>query len=429
MVSRLEFRSAVSSRKRLIQFWVIFMAILVPIAGHAQALVILDSVDYLSNIEATDRSIYPSSHPSTEVAPGRMLPAVYVRGTSPNAKLYFQEFFGNSFATTLHIVEARYATLGNNTHSISVSPGTQTVNLTGYPNKNEADMAISGLPSGVSGGTLEIKAYMTLNHQVTVGWTTYPAGTVVWGSGSNFVPVGKLLLTDSTPLGLQTKPWTDLLTLGCKWAEGESGPANVLAALTYNLFWNSGFLYTGGERNYSEESNPPGSYTYKLSGWFADANNGIPDNADCLDYAGALLCMAHSLGVSGTATKIEPVNEGLFYTNPLSPAGSNAKVWSSATYRRPSFLNHVVFVREGAVFDATAAHWRSLTGAIYQEPPMGWSLSGFWQTASSWTSPDEPPRNNGSTTWARLGFAYGIQFYNESQISTTSSVLALSAYN
>src|SRR5690606_24577990 len=152
----------------------------------------------------TDRSIYPSSHPSTEVAPGRMLPAVYVRGTSPNAKLYFQEFFGNSFAVTLHIEEARYVTLGNNTHSITVSPGTQTVSLTGFPNKNEADMAISGLPSGVSGGTLEIKAYMTLNHQVTVGWTTYPAGTVVWGSGSNFVPVGKLLLTDSTPLGLQT---------------------------------------------------------------------------------------------------------------------------------------------------------------------------------------------------------------------------------
>ena len=422
------------SKRGLIHFWVGLMALLVPVAVHSQALVVLDSVDYLSNIEATDRSIYPSSHPSIEVAPGRMLPAVYVRGTSPNAKLYFQNFYYNSFTTTLHILEARYVTLGNNTHSVSVSPGTQTVSMTGYPDLIEADMAISGLPSGVSGGTLEIKAYMTLNQAVTIGWTTYPAGTVVWGSSSNFVPVGKLLLTDSTPLGLQTKPWTDLLTLGCQWAEAESGPANVLAALTYDLFWNSGFEYDAMNRVYTVDSSS-GTYTFKLGDWLADhAASGV-DTADCLDFAAALSSLSYALGISGDVKKLSSANEEEFVTNPISGARLNAKIWSPQTYRRPSFLSHCTFVREGSVYDAAAAHWRNLNGATYQEPPMGWPLSGYWQTSSSWTSPDASPYNNSQNpapakyTWAFLGLVYGVQFYGESSVSLTSTTLSLTTYN
>lgn len=413
------------------------VASLIASDASAQALVLVDSVDYLSNIEATDRSTYPSSHPSTELSPGIAVPAVYVRGTEPDAKIYFQEFFGQSFSATLHITAARYKTLNNQTHTVTVSPSSQTVSLTGYPNLDDADISISGIPDEVSGGTLEVIAYMTLNHPVTIFWTTFPAGYVCWGNTTTYTPIGTCLYTEGTPLGVQAKPWTDLLTFVCGRAEGESTAVAVLEKCTAELYWDTRFFYMVTTPQYSSaEANF--LYTFDLSSWLEHLNstsNYFPMN--CRDVSSVLGLMSFALGVDGDLTVVNAALGSGFATNPVCPMGSNALLWTNApaTFQQYGLEYHQVFVSADGVYDASLAHWKDLAGSSYRNPPMGFGLSGYWQTVSSWSSPNTAPFNQqhypGShqDTWDRLGLVYGYQPDCQGNVSPDSGVYQISGYH
>jgi len=414
----------------------LMVALFVARDASAQALVLVDSVDYLSNIEATDRSTYPSSHPSTELSPGVAVPAVYVRGTEPDAKIYFQEFFGQSFSATLHITAARYKTLNNQTHTVTVSPSSQTVNLTGYPNLDDADISISGIPDEVSGGTLEVIAYMTLDHPVTIFWTTYPTGHVCWGNTTTYVPIGEFLFTDDTPSGVQEVPWTDLLTIASAWAEGEVGIYDVMLEIVTGLYWTANFYYVPGQNIYFD-------YTYETASGVIDLSQVIDDfytpsefSMNCLDTAAIVAVLGRAQGHDFETKHLKYYNSE-FMTNPVCAMGKNATSWkdSDPNYVQEEFDFHQVAECGGKIFDVSSAHWTSPYGGSYKNPPCDWSLTYYWQTTGIWTSPDVENYNQEyypgplRNYWERSGLTYGLSMTVQSAVSLTShTTLVIGVY-
>jgi len=390
------------------------------VAQFYPATVVTDSIDWEDNIEASDRNEYPDPHPAVEVTPSGTIPAVYVRGTEPEATVYFQEFYGQSYSVTLHVTAARYVTLNSQTHTVTVSPSSQTVNLAAGPALTTAGLSVSGIPDAVSGGTLEVKAYMTLNSAKNIGGTNYPAGTIVWGSSSTYQPIGKFLFTDAVPTGVQAMPWTDLLMISCTWAEGETAVANVMGECTRGLFWESLFEYEPELPQYVDRYED-GEIDVFLGDWIEHCLGIFSRDMNCVDVAAILCTMGQAHGYSGITKRVW--SGGGFTTNPLCPMGADATNW--ILYSQEGFRFHQVLAYGNVIFDGTSAQWRDLSGSTYQNPPAAWSLSGYWQTSSTWMSPNMTPYNwnpdSWVTNWARLGLAYGTSTTDECQLTLEES--------
>lgn len=419
------------------------------LAGSAQAqiqYVVVDSIDYSGNIAATDRTKYDDqypAHPSVEVQGGNTYPAVYVRGDEPTVTINLLDTTGQSYSANFVVTAARYITLNSVTHTVTATPSSQSVSVNAFPSDTAVTVSVSGIPDEVSGGRLEIIGYLELTQTVTVGFTQYFSGYKFWGNSTTYQDIGDLLFTDDTPSGLQSMPWTDLLTVMCGWAEGETGAEDVMSEVTYRLFWSQQFYYDPDDYYYCSAWDDESNFTYDLAAWLSDLIDPGFSPIDCRDMAGALSLIGLSLGIDNDVTHLDTSNT-FFTTNPGCGIGSDADTWTKtpAIYKQfVAFNFHVILCINGDVHDGVIAQWKDLSGAGYQNPVMGWPLSGYWQTGSSWTSPDSVPHNpqhcvNHPTncpspdryTWARRGIAFGASSTTQSSIDLIDTGMIISGY-
>lgn len=372
---------------------VVFVSILLVCSAFAQrggqniALLLDTNRDFTGNITATDRTwfylnqngtpkpagdgIYPSIEVSDDGIPSNDIDkAVYVRGSSITLVVTLKTYTNNpdSVNGTLSLSDAKFVTSGTE-YACSIS-GPATVSVPGSGGTQNITLTFTGLPNFVAKGQLKFKSFVTL----TTPSNGQPTGHIAWGtSASSVLWPSTIYLTDQTPTGLQTVPWTDLLDLTCTWAHGYSGLTDVRFRLAFGLYWN------GNRWNYSGS----GVWFWKFGGQYdlkgALNSPALGGNMDCRDFSGFYVLAAASQGHAAHLTILEGDYSGLpggLKTNHISGSGNDATQFF--TYTRTTWNFHQVAVLSGIV-DAAAAHWLTPSGVTYKNPPAGWSLSNYWQ--------------------------------------------------
>jgi hypothetical protein len=233
------------------------------------------------------------------------------------------------------------------------------------------------MPNYVAKGTLNVPI------QFTNPISGYPTGfgTTVY-------------LTYGTPSNLQSTVWTNVLDDACDWAFSKSTAENCREETTRKLYRSGIFLYDPDNVYYTVEAVDIETLDYvvryRLKGLFADRATTSMLPADCRDVSNYLLTTWQALGVSGSI-KLVADNSGSvgFETHPLCGIGNT---WTDPTnYIKYQFNFHQVSVSGSDVHDVAAAQQTDLAGASYNDVPIAWPLSGYWQT----TNPTPPPGGSG----------------------------------
>jgi|GEM_PF-5353937 len=372
-----------------LMLFLLFIAISAAQRGPSNPALLLDvQRDYTGNIRATDRMWFykdangnnlpngGGQYPLIEVPENNNLgitstKAVYVRGDDVVVKVKLKTYLGapDAVVGTLTVDQAKYVSNGTE-NSISVS-GPGTVSVPGSGGSQEITLTFSGLPNFVSKGQLKFRYFVTL----TQASGTNPTGYIAWGQTSSAALwPDTLYITDQTPTGLQTVPWTDLLGFSCSWAQGQTGMTNVRNQLAYGIYWGN-WVYSANSPHYTTYVN--GSFQnqrFNLKDCLEEISN---ENMDCQDFSNLFSLSAMGQGHSPAIKRvIIPGGDPAFKTNKTCPSSLIPTIPSM--YSQYVFNFHQIAFLSGVV-DTTSAHWTDSNGSLYQYPPVGWDLLSFWQ--------------------------------------------------
>lgn len=309
----------------------------------------------------TDRNSFPSAYPLVELAPGQGTVGVvtYRRTDTIQVKITIHNPNGTATVGQLRFENADYwegilpIPLADHFESVTVpANGTKVVTVT-----------LSGMPNYVSAGLLLA--------DVSIDPTTGAAledGLAEW-----------IFLVDATPVGLQAIPWLEVLTDGCVWASGDTGAIAVSSILTTGLFSSSVMAYSGGGNpTYCKVT--ADKVLFKLKRFFDDRNSSGTVFGECRDVSGYLHLLFSSQGIDSELAWVLSDQEKEMYTNQICPIGGDAA--SLGSYSPWHWNFHQILRRASNVYDACAAHWFDLDGALFKQPPHNWSLTGYWQTSN-----------------------------------------------
>ncbi len=332
----------------------------------------LISVDYLQSEPLTSASVFPTQYSAIEV-PGGAPGVAWRRTLSPKQlQLTFADTTGIEHDAVLSISNAMYHSASGD-YPISSSPSSVTVHFTAG-GSSTVTVELTGFPNFVTLGNLSVPFTLT---------------SVYTGLGGD---VGtRLYLLNAAPLnygyGLQVPVWTDVLEDACLWATSRSGDADCRWWCTFKLYHSLVFVYYPKSVYYwgIDGAQDPPIVQYKLKQFFID--QGSPPlswvNGDCRDVSSYLMITLSSIGVPiqtywAFATPVANDPEP-FDTNQLCGIGDDAT--DPTLYQSYDFNFHSITYVAGSdqVYDSVCAHWMDTSGANYQNPPMGWSLSSYWQ--------------------------------------------------
>lgn len=325
----------------------------------------------------TAASIYPASYSAVEVAEGLpTVPAVaWVRGGTRQVQVTFR----NPSATphTVGVVtDAGSYTDFTTSSIISVAASPTSLNFAAY-GEATVTYTLTGLPNYVAKGTLQVPIEFT---NPISGYPTGFSHTVY--------------LTYSTPSSLQSTVWTNVLDDACTWAFTKTTAENCREETTRSLYRSGVFLYNPNGLFYTvaalDSESLDYEVRYRLKGLFADRAIASLLSGDCRDVSNYLLTMWQALGVSGSIKLVADNSDTLaFETHPLCGIGNT---WTDPTnYIKYSFNFHQVTMSGTDVYDVAAAQLTNLTGGAYNDTPIAWPLSGYWQTVN----PSPPPGGSG----------------------------------
>lgn len=346
--------------------------ILAPITILARPPYALISVDYLQSEALTSASVFPTQYSSVEV-PGGAPGVAWKRTLSPKQlQLCFGDTTGIEHDAVLNISDCMYHSASGD-YGVSASPSTVTVHFTAGGSAT-VTVALTGLPNFVTLGNLNVPFVLS---------------SIYTGLGGD---VGtRLYLLNASPFssgyGLQVPVWTDVLEDACLWATSRAGDTDCRWWCTFKLFHSQVFVYDPKHVYYwnVNDSQDPPTVEYKLKTFFQDRASPPYTwvDGDCRDVSSYLMIALSSIGVSiktywafATSVYSDP---DPFKTNRLCGIGDDATV--SSLYQNFDFNFHSVTYVSGSdqVYDAVVAHWMDSSGSNYQNPPMGWSLSTYWQ--------------------------------------------------
>lgn len=344
-----------------------------------------DQRDYSSNIQATDRAYRALSqnHPAVEYpASPSVTHVAYVRGNDVVVAARWKNTRSNSLSGTLTWQAARLAvpttdgqtayidlTVDDTEHSVflAANGGTWTKTLT-----------LEDVPDYVAVGQIQIKYTMPL----TDGEFTLNQGT-----DGNYYGWERLALVDSTPTGLQTVPWIDLLEFACRWAYGANGASDLREKMVKGMHLSSrsqnhklNYNYTAQAAYYvayQEQGVPLTSRTIDLTQFLTDLNGSASITRQCLDFAAILLLALQGNGRNASFEIVERYYTGNFWTWPLCPAGSDRTVQGS--YSGYSFSFHAVVACDSLRLDSSSSYWYDPGGQVWKEPVWNWGIQAHWQ--------------------------------------------------
>lgn len=336
----------------------------------------LDLVDYLSSEPLTNWVAYPAQYSAVEV-PGGAPGVAWVRTlATKRVKMIFSYPDPYEHDATVNLGPCQYYSASGN-FPVTASPATFQVHFTpGGSATIEFDL--TGIPNFVTLGNFSLPFECTSVHTGLGG----NAGT-------------RLYLTDSTPLGSpygrQVPVWTDVLEDACLWATGQTGTLSCRWWCTFKLYHSLVFVYDpgGGPRyvRWDIGQDPP-PRLYRLTRFFSDRYNSPSGwvNGDCQDVSTYLQIALSGLGVSIETRQLIASWPLGFLTNNVCPIGSDSTLIGNYTGQNgnpPPYkfgMHQPCFVSaSGPVYDPVIAHWRDLSGAPYQNPPMNWPWPGYWQ--------------------------------------------------
>jgi hypothetical protein len=225
----------------------------------------------------------------------------------------------------------------------------------------DVTVTLNGLPNTVSHGYLR-------------GFVSVAGDGPPYGEGGN----GNrqyLYLTDSTPKGVMSVPWIEVLAPACEWSYGLTGPTSCSYANTFGIFYWQKFAYPDDSDNYWVDDTDD---CFLLRD-FLSTSSWVDGN--CVDVAAYLQLTNLSLGVQchiqfHQAAVVEGANG--FVTNPICKIGSDPTV--PGNYRMVDWGFHSTVLSSGLVYDACLALPVDLSGNGYQNPPASWQLAPYWQT-------------------------------------------------
>lgn len=383
-------------------FWLLGVVFLVaPSLSLAQSddtpILITPQRDYTGNVTATDRNwFYKNPDGTTKPAGGGVYPSVeisddgdpsndiqkvvYVRGNSVVVDIKFKDYFNTpgTINGSLTVSDAKFVVDGVE-HSISVS-GPGSVSIPGNGGSQTVTLTFAGLPNYVAKGQLKFKGEIVLTSAVGI----YPVGYRAWGDSGVHQTLETVYITDQSPTGHQSVPWTDLLDFACGWAKGESGNTAVASSLTYGLYWSSLFAYNLGSPGILPQYwdyQYDGKFKLKkvISDWLTPGASG----ANCVDVSFALQLLCQSVGVAASSKQLfvyDMSSDSIvpFLTNPLCPIGSDAT--DSNNYWQIAFTMHQQVRLGNHVYDAAIGLHYDLSGSVYKEPVFNWWEASYWQT-------------------------------------------------
>ncbi len=239
----------------------------------------------------------------------------------------------------------------------------------------ETTITISGLPNLVEVGTLGLSFSLVSNYA---------------SLGGGFSEL--TYLTEAAPTGIQSPVWQDVLNDACLWAINQAGVANCSWYTTFYLYWSGVFVYDPAHPYYTYYPTVDDTdyvvERYLLKQLFVDRYTpGYFINGDCADVSDYLQICFKALGIGGSCVQNWSDSQYGFWTNYLCGIGNDATNY--ANYGPFSFRFHQCTTGSGGAYDAAAAQWKDLSGANYANPPMGWPMSGYWQTARQNPPPGE----------------------------------------
>ncbi len=362
-----------------------------------------DEIDYQNNIPATDRYWFYKNIDGTQQNPlvgggvynsleqkiGRswQIPAVvYVQGSTITIRLRLKNYYWNTITGNLEFTDFRLKVPaepawreGVGSHRPDITyidlepPDSQQVSVASGGGTTDVTISIEGLPDYVTYGDLQFKGQIHATSGYTYGYPVWQ----FWVDNDGWSSLGTVYLTDSDPVDLQEAPWTDLLEYTCSWAHGESGEADVRAAITLGLYWRSRWVYDpGGLYFWVEPSESNNSIQYDLTKALGHLSS---VNMDCRDAAGFNVLAMNSQGHSASPARLFQYYLDPFRTNFVCGMGNDAT--SFAYYQQFDFNFHEVCTATYA-YDAACAQWTDLAGSSWRNPPYGWSLGGYWQTSN-----------------------------------------------
>ncbi|ARU40162.1 hypothetical protein CCB80_03020 [Armatimonadetes bacterium Uphvl-Ar1] len=377
---------------------VVFVSILLVCSAFAQrggqniALLLDTNRDFTGNITATDRTwfylnqngtpkpagdgIYPSIEVSDDGIPSNDIDkAFYVRGSSITLVVTLKTYTNSPDAVsgTLSLSDAKFVTSGTE-YACSIS-GPATVSVPGSGGTQNITLTFTGLPNFVAKGQLKFKSFVTL----TAPSNGQPTGHIAWGtSASSVLWPSTIYLTDQTPTGHQTVPWTDLLDYSCLWAHGQTGEVLCSKKVTLGLYWSQQIAYNIGTENIdSEYVDYDVDGKFKLKNLLDDFSQVGASPANCVDISYAVMLACQGLGVNASCKRIREIENRDFLTNPICPIGSDAT--NTSNYRHVSFSMHQQTRVLSNVFDGALALVYDLSGANYKNPPANWDVFQYWQ--------------------------------------------------
>ncbi|MGI8923117.1 MAG: hypothetical protein ACR2HJ_03595 [Fimbriimonadales bacterium] len=320
-------------------------------------------MDYLESKPLTDRIEYPAVFPAVEFTanqPGA--PAVvWPRSSgSRQVRIRFLNPMGPHNAT-LTVSSGTYTTgLGTVNLGVTASPTVLT-----FPAGGEAEsiLTITGMPNYVAKGTITIP--FTL-----IGLTGLSGaiGQVVY-------------LTDSSPIGIQSPVWTNVLDDACVWALGLAGEDPCRGATTNGMFFQGPFRYDPFDSSYTIDNPYLVGFTqqFRLVRFFIDREEATGAlDVDCRDVSNYVGIMWRALGVSAQWIQLSSNPSG-FRTHPICWIGDDPAY--SYNYDPYNFNFHQMPIDSGwNVYDAVGAHYFDLQGNAYRDLAIKWFDLNYWQT-------------------------------------------------
>lgn len=331
----------------------------------------LGARDYTNNLEATDRFTYPGSLPAVESAMGNVAKVVYVKGQSPSIQLTIENLSGTAIAGTISFHDFRIV-LSNGLIAMFVPPSSQSVTIPGTVGSvigtTTITLTLANLPPYIAIGSIrgQVKAEASADIYHSNGTLFLLSGTSIMNQS---FPQDIVYVVNSTPVGLQSKPWVDLLDSSCNYAFGESSEESIRRKMTNGMYF-SGRPYFGGGAAYAKTV--PGGFAYRLKSALEEPLGAV----NCDDVAVHLALLLQSVGVQAGVRTYTPDPATLFRTN----TGWLIGAYNPGTPSVTTFNLHTVTTSGGLVYDACMAHERNLSGQLHYLPAHGWNSSGYWQT-------------------------------------------------
>ncbi len=332
--------------------------------------------DFLNNLPATNRYLFPGAYPSVEQdiwIPHAHDVVVYRRTDTISIELTIANTNPIPTVGTFKFINGVF-TRGSG-QSYNLAPVTQGITV---PAEGTATVTVtlSGMPDCVTVGALLADVVIEPTYGM---WLDSGLGYTVFR-------------TESTPNWLQSTVWIEVLSDACYWAEGQTGGAAAVARdVTFGLNYNVVYVWDGGPSHYFKKD--MFGTNYFLLKKFFDNRADYPHwtNGDCKDVSGYLEIVMAAIGLVGHELQQEwPFDLDEMLTNPLCPIGDDMTL--IANYRQLRWVFHQIARWSGNVYDACASLVFDLNGDAYMNPPAGWNTDGWWQTPNpNWTGPVGEP--------------------------------------